>query len=251
MDHPQKQFLAVVLTGRVLHECPVAMQPYTEELLRSVGLVMASPSRKGAGGAVAAAQAQPAPAAGGGSGSTMALLAKAGLVSLGKQKSIVDAWTKYETPDTGYRASETLFLAERERITASLNPGATNKLAWRKGLDREWSEWKGFTAYVTGLTRWFNEAPRHTPWTTAKTAEMLERWRKDDAEAAGVSIETLSVTSYVNRPGLAPFLKQRPVDPNGSNDPKEASGKWATPEWDQVRERRRDAVRSLRDDPMA
>lgn len=37
MEHPQKQFLAVVLTAKVLREAAAAVGPYTEELLQVGG----------------------------------------------------------------------------------------------------------------------------------------------------------------------------------------------------------------------
>ncbi|KIY99563.1 hypothetical protein MNEG_8398 [Monoraphidium neglectum] len=44
MEHPQKQFLSVVLTAKVLREAGAAVGPYTEELLTEVARVAARPS---------------------------------------------------------------------------------------------------------------------------------------------------------------------------------------------------------------
>eukprot|EP01024_Parvocaulis_polyphysoides_P019154 TRINITY_DN18621_c0_g4_i1.p1 TRINITY_DN18621_c0_g4~~TRINITY_DN18621_c0_g4_i1.p1 ORF type:complete len:471 (-),score=71.33 TRINITY_DN18621_c0_g4_i1:1557-2921(-) len=46
-DNSQKQYLAIVLTGQVLHECPAKMRSFEENLLSEVASIAAKPSRRG------------------------------------------------------------------------------------------------------------------------------------------------------------------------------------------------------------
>jgi hypothetical protein len=124
-----------------------------------------------------------------------------------------------------------------------------------RGQDGLWSEWRAFAGNVEGMTAWLNDgvAAVGTRLLPEHTAELLDKWRVEDAREAGVPLETLTVLAYVVRPGVAPFFKMRPMHPHArSKDTPTPLEKQLRDRYgaalDAQRERRRAQVLALREE---
>lgn len=184
------------------------------------------------------------------------------LLVLSQQPTCEEAWKKFGegNPELGvksYRALEDDFQMHEDYLKQQRRNGQKEKqnpYKWRDidGTYRPWCEWSRFGRYVEGLRVYLTSGPNRAlrRLSHLNVAQMLDEWRAEDGRAMGRA--SYSVLYYVCQPGLAPYFRQRPIDPDGEKDtPKVLPGQWARQELAQelevVRGARRRFVDALRD----